>query len=318
MVTVDLTTRSAPLGTPDGHLLAELPRRLSLTLPELRLAAELAGGAPLPFSTRAPRPAQPPGSGRTIAETTPVSRAYAATLDSLPDPRVSLARRGLVTPAGERRRPRLDPGLAGAIGLLATGDLVVEMDVSVGALRARSWHRQSGPAVATLSTMDGLVFELAWFGVDHWPRELARSAVLPQELPLEPSAVPADLCAPYDLVDAAGEALRTRRAELVDVLVAQRPDAVHAGGQQMDPLRAADALRAVHEETRGQLRVLTARVRASEIPSVGVVSWLLLADGWHAVVPRTEGGETLAVLTATTAEELPGSLAVVVEAVSAG
>ncbi len=50
MVTVDLGAPPAPpASTLDG-----LPRRLPMTLPELRLAAEKAGGAPLPFEMAAP------------------------------------------------------------------------------------------------------------------------------------------------------------------------------------------------------------------------------------------------------------------------
>src|SRR3954464_11120854 len=45
MATIDLST---PPPAPSG-LLDALPRRVGLTLPELRLAAERAGGAPLPF-----------------------------------------------------------------------------------------------------------------------------------------------------------------------------------------------------------------------------------------------------------------------------
>ena len=45
MVTIDLTTPPPP---PTSFLDA-MARRLALTLPELRLVAELAGGAPLPF-----------------------------------------------------------------------------------------------------------------------------------------------------------------------------------------------------------------------------------------------------------------------------
>ena len=45
MVTIDLTTPPAPPAT----FLDGMARRLALTLPELRLVADLAGGAPLPF-----------------------------------------------------------------------------------------------------------------------------------------------------------------------------------------------------------------------------------------------------------------------------
>ena len=49
MVSVDLGTPPAP----PASVLDGLPRRLPLTLPELRLAAERAGGAPLPFEMAA-------------------------------------------------------------------------------------------------------------------------------------------------------------------------------------------------------------------------------------------------------------------------
>ena len=45
MPTIDLSTPPPPPAT----LLDGLPRRVTLTLPELRLVAERAGGAPLPF-----------------------------------------------------------------------------------------------------------------------------------------------------------------------------------------------------------------------------------------------------------------------------
>ena len=52
MTTVDLTT---PHAAPE-NLLDGLPRRVALTLPELRLVAERAGNAPLPFDVTEPRP----------------------------------------------------------------------------------------------------------------------------------------------------------------------------------------------------------------------------------------------------------------------
>ena len=57
MVTIDLTTPPAPTTT----FLDAMARRLALTLPELRLVAELAGGAPLPFDV--PGAEQPADAG---------------------------------------------------------------------------------------------------------------------------------------------------------------------------------------------------------------------------------------------------------------
>ena len=58
-------------------------------------------------------------------------------------------------------------------------------------------------AVAALATADGLVFELAWFGTDVWASELARVAVVPEELPSAGSRVPGHLDLPFELADAA-------------------------------------------------------------------------------------------------------------------
>src|SRR6476469_5583158 len=109
MPTIDLSTPPPP---PDG-LLERLPRRVTLTLPELRLVAERAGGAPLPFDVVAPQRAGAMddrlGRGRGSAE----DEAYAAALAALHDPATSLARRGL---AGEEAGEGVDEGLLGAVG----------------------------------------------------------------------------------------------------------------------------------------------------------------------------------------------------------
>jgi len=55
MPMIDLGSPSpAPVDLLDG-----LPRRVALTLPELRFVAERAGGAPLPFDVSAPRAGNP-------------------------------------------------------------------------------------------------------------------------------------------------------------------------------------------------------------------------------------------------------------------
>ena len=57
MVTIDLTTPPAP----PASFLDGTARRLALTLPELRLVADLAGGAPLPFDLQPAEGARPLG-----------------------------------------------------------------------------------------------------------------------------------------------------------------------------------------------------------------------------------------------------------------
>src|SRR5688572_7350348 len=109
MATVDLSTPHAQ----SESLFDGLPRRVALTLPELQTAAELAGGAPLPFEVTEPQTGALEdrlGQSRGSVE----DGVYLAALDSLHEPTGSLTRRGLIDDG------RLDSALAGAVGLLAT------------------------------------------------------------------------------------------------------------------------------------------------------------------------------------------------------
>jgi len=287
MPIIDLSTPPPP---PTG-LLEALPRRVSLTLPELRLVAECAGGAPLPFDH--PDGKAPGGeSGGVLDDRLGLGRgsvedqAYADALDSLHDPATSLARRGLRSQEGT-----VDDGLLGAVGLLATPEVALELDLTMDGVRVKAWHRQAGPAVATLATADGIVFELAWFPTDQWPQELARVAAVPDDLSLHHSAVPALVDLPYELADAAAEAVRSGRPDLVPVLVAQHSGAaLDATGAPYADADVATALAALSTEHRGRLRALVADVSGSESTLVGVLSWVLLADGWRALRPHQREG----------------------------
>ena len=277
MVTIDLTTPPAPAAT----FLDGLPRRLALTLPELRLVAELAGGAPLPFDLVEPEAEGSGLSGRLGRSRGSVDHAaYVEALGTLHDPAETLRRRGLVDDDGPQ------PGLLGAVGLLATPRLALDVDVAAGGTQVKAWHRCSDGAVATLSTCDGIVFELAWFPTDRWTDELARITLVPQDVPSGTSAVPAVLDLPYAVVDAVGEALRGGRADLVPVLVTQAGQAVLSDDQPLTEAEATTAVSALHAESRGRLRILAAEVARDRTTDVGVVSWVLLADGWHSITPR--------------------------------
>lgn len=278
MVTIDLT---APAPEP-ASFLDGLPRRLALTLHELRLAAAHAGDAPLPFDLEEQ---QEPGAleGRLgHSKGSAEAEAYAAALRTLHDPQESLRRRGLLTDTG------MDAGIEGAIGLLATPTLALDLDVTADGTQVKAWHRQGGDAVATLATCDGLVFELAWFHVDQWPAELARTVAVPQDLTLRASAVPESVDLPLPLLDAVGEALRTGRSDLVPVLVQQHGHGtVDGSGRPLPESEVGAAAAGLHTEGRGRLRVLGARVDRSETTRIGVVSWVLLADAWHSLIPHT-------------------------------
>ena len=309
MVTIDLTTPPAP----PASFLDGMARRLALTLPELRLVADLAGGAPLPFDLQ-PADGAPAGagglSGRLGASRgTAEDSAYTDALGTLHDPEETLRRRGLVTDGGA------DPGLLGAVGLLATPRLALDLDVAAGATQVKAWHRQSGGAVASLSTCDGIVFEIAWFPVDQWTVELARVTTVPEDLPLTASRVPTVLDVPYALADAVGEAMRSGRSDLVSILVAQSDGEVRGDGGPLGEAGTTEALSAVHAESRGRLRILAAEVSEGATSSVGVVSWVLLNDGWHSLTPRHDDGARVSVALVEP-DDLPTELAPVLAQVS--
>jgi hypothetical protein len=279
MGTIDLgPPRPGPHDLLDG-----LPRRVALTLPELRFVAERAHGAPLPFDVREgadDSSALDDRLGRSRASTE--QAAYAEALAGLHDPASSLSRRGLMV--GGPDDGVVDDGIVGAIGLLATPSVAIDLDVVAGGVQAKSWHRQSGGAVAALSTQDGLVFELAWFPTWAWAAELARVAVVPEDLPLHESVVPGWFELPHDLADAAVEAARTHRSDLVPVIVGQHSGgAVDDAGRALPHAELSAALSGLATEARGRLRALVADVSGPETTTVGVVAWTLVADGWRAL-----------------------------------
>jgi hypothetical protein len=305
---------------PSPHdLLDGLPRRVALTLPELRFVAERAHGAPLPFDLPADG-TEGAGDG-ALGDRLGRSRgseeraAYAHALGRLHDPAASLSRRGLLV--GGPDDGVVDEGVRGAIGLLATPAVAVDLDVATGPVQVRSWHRQSGGAVAALSTQDGLVFELAWFPTWAWAAELARAAVVPEDVTLGDSAVPDRVDLPHELADAAIEAARTHRADLVPVLVAQHDGVVTDGsGRELTGAETVAALTGLATEARGRLRALVADVSGAETTAVGVVAWTLLADGWRALRTRRHADGLRLEVARVIPEELATELAPVLAEVA--
>ena len=312
MATIDL---GPPRPTPHD-LLDGLPRRVALTLPELRLVAEHANGAPLPFDLRVDVDDggldERLGRGRGSDE----QAAYADALGRLHDPATSLSRRGLLV--GGPDDGAVDEGILGAVGLLATPAVAIDLDVAAGPVQVRSWHRQSGGAVAALSTQDGLVFELAWFPTWAWPTELARVAVVPEDLPLSDSVVPDRVDLPHELADAAVEAARAHRTQLVPVLVGHHRGAVTDGaGRELTDGEVVSVLTGLATEARGRLRALVADVSGDETTTVGVLAWTLVADGWRAMRARHDESGMRLEVARVIPEDLAAELAPVVAEVMA-
>lgn len=315
MATIDL---GPPRPTPHD-LLDGLPRRVALTLPELRYVAAKAGNAPLPFDVGNDGAAGAGSEGPTalddrLGRGRADQSAYAEALARLPEASSTLAQRGLLSgdPEGD-----VDDGLVGAVGLLATPSVAIDIDVTAGGVQARSWHRQSGGAVAALSTQDGVIFELAWFPTWSWAAELARIAVVPEDLPLRDSNVPGHVDLPHELADAAMEAARSHRTDVVPVLVAQHTGRVT--DDSGDPLPDAEVTRlltALAEEPQGRLRALVADVSGTRTTTVGVVAWTLVGDGWRSLRPHELDGRLHVELVRVIPEELAEDVAPVLAQVA--
>ena len=211
----------------------------------------------------------------------------------------------------------MDPGLLGAVGLLATPRFALDLDVVAGGVQARCWHRQSGEAVASLATADGLVFELAWFPTWAWSDELSRVAVIPEDLPLAESRVPGFVDLPHELADAGVEAVRSHRSDLLPVLAAQhRGRVTDRTGDVLTDLEVGTVLTALASEPQGRLRALVADVSGAAATTVGVVAWTLVGDGWRALRPHTVDERLHVEVRRVIPEDLATDLAPVLAAVT--
>ncbi|MGI8523093.1 MAG: ESX secretion-associated protein EspG [Nocardioides sp.] len=310
MATIDVTPPT-PAPAVGAGILDALPRRVALTLPELQLAGRAAGDAPLPFDLTSAAGADPLEGRLGVSRGSNADSAYAAALVGLHDPADTLQRRGLLD-GGD-----LDPGLAGALGLLATPRVAIDLDVSVQGLRAHAWHREADGAVATLSTVDGVVFELTWFPSAAWAAELGRVAVLPDTVRLRGTVLPDLVDLPFEVLDTAGEAVRSGRSDLIPVLAAQHSGAVFADdGTPVRDVELAAMLSAVVLDSRGRLRALGADVSGEHTSVVGVVAWTLLADGWRSLRPHRDGDRHRVEVRRVEPGDLPGDLAFVLAEVT--
>lgn len=270
-----------------------VPRRVTLGLAELVVAARLAGDVPLPVRT-----AVPPVTGDRmdvrLAGTPPhlarasVVRELRRAADDGPDGgRAGLAARGLVDDDGA-----LDPGAGAALRSLAGGPLSVVLDVTAvrrtGDVRLRSWFGVREGLAAQLCTGSSLDVELAWFDPRHWVTQLARAVSVEPWIPV-PAALtlPDYVSLPSELLAGFAKARRERRSDLLAPMAGSHVGEVRMG--EPGQVRAADSeeilalLHTLGDACRGRLRLLATRRDRADTSAAS--AWLLFDDGWHELCP---------------------------------
>lgn len=275
-----------------------VPWRLRLRLDELVLAARLSGDVPLPIHVD-------PDADHRLADRlagTPLSTArqqLASALARVDDPgpdgaRATLAAQELL------EGDDVDPALATALSVLATGRLGVLLDVAAvrafGTSRLRSWLGVAPGLAVQLSTADGLDYELAWFDPGLWVSQLTRAAtVAPWSPHTVPSPLPDFVSLPSELLAGSGKAFREERSDLVPVMAASHGGRVRLG----EPGEVSDAgtdetltlLTTLGTTCRGRLRLVTLRRDREDNPAL--TSWLLFDDGWHELRPGRDATSVL-------------------------
>jgi len=248
-------------------------RRHPLSLAALTDLAERTG-TPLPWAA-----AQTSWSAHALAPQMPAAPAV--------DPG-ALTRLGLVSDDD-----RVDVAAATALAVFAAPEAFVDVELGVrrtaapgGVARLRSWHRVGSGLVAAVTTA-GPDLELAWWPEDRWPAELAR-LVTPRRLSPGPAPA-APLRLPFELLLGAARAVREDRPAVLAELVGRSGGRVRGPGRAAyDDAGASEQVRLVHSTERGRLRIV---VTGRGI--LGLVSWVLFADGWRELAPTREHGEAM-------------------------
>lgn len=200
--------------------------------------------------------------------------------------------------------------------------LAIELEALVelrsGAVRVRSRQCALAGWVVCLSTADGHHFELSRLGADAWWLEVARAAHVDtralRPVP-DPEVVPDVVETPWELLLATGEAVRSRRHDLLGQMVADHSGTTLAGGST-DGLRVADDtdVRRWHERLEsascGRLHAAVMGRSGRGRPGAGVLEWVLLHDGWRSLTPLTRDGRAMVRIQRREPVDLPGELAV--------
>ena len=286
---------------------APVPVLVRLGLAELLLLCDRAGHPRLPLDLESRTDAEAPDrlQQRLAGDTPPVGQQarrlvaeahHRAAED--PEPLAArLAEIGLLDPEGT---PVGD--LVAALGALASPEALLVLDLAeqrdAGEMRLRSYFSVVGSQVVQLSTVSGLTYELAWFGVAGLADALTRAVTV--ETSTKESQGPAaeestgerpTLELPFELFTDGTEAVRRGRDDLLAEVIRLSPGPVKLAGSEISPTRAAQAITELEGSARGRLRVLvTASQGDVSRRRVGLVSWLLTDSGWRELSPRTIGG----------------------------
>jgi hypothetical protein len=287
------------------------PRRVRLPRAAVDRLAELVG-APSPATQVSARRATP-GTSERLA--TP---GLGGESSPTPDGDVD----GVLASAGLAESGALTDLGRAVLAVWHAPTLAIEVEVLVelrsGAVRVRSRQCALAGWVVCLSTADGHHFELSRLSADSWWLEVARAGHVDtrtlRPVP-DPGAVPDVVETPWEQLLATGEAVRGRRHDLLDQLVADYSGTTLGGGST-DSLRTADDtdVRRWHERlesaSRGRLHAAVMGRSRRGRPGAGVVQWVLLHDGWRSLTPFTRDGRTMVRVQRKEPADLPGELAV--------
>jgi hypothetical protein len=247
--------------------LDELARRTGTPLPWGRArpsrAATALGPAPGPASAQAPASADNPVG--------------------------DLTRLGLLSGGGE-----VDTDTAEALAVFGRPEVFVDLELAVRGpagqaemARLSAWHRHRSGLVTAVTTT-GASCELAWWPAARWSAELTRLAT-PRDV-ASGAAPAARLRLPFDLLLGSATALREDRPGVAAELLERSRGRVRGPDDAAyDTVAAGDQVRLLHTAERGRLRVIV----VGRGRTVGLVSWVLFADGWRELTPALDDGEPM-------------------------
>ncbi|MEO5652618.1 MAG: hypothetical protein ABIN79_00100 [Marmoricola sp.] len=328
MATVDLGvlpgTEPDPLHEAQRDL-DPVPRRVRLSLAELLLLARLC-------ETRLPFPVEP-GASSGLTERlgdTPdgrgrelMARELARVDDTGPGSPVDRLREQGLLHGDDPTTAQVEPEVVTALRLLGAPEQTVWIDlgrVHPFKVQLHAWHHARAEGLATLATLDALSFELTWVAPAGWRAELARAATVSLAEPATAQGFPDEVVIGHDLLVAGLEAVRAGRWEVLAELCRLECATMRVEGRPVDAAEAAILLQRLDSETVGRLRASVGllldaggRRDSAELQAPpgrrGLVSWVLLADGWRALIPLTDSAEHLVVVRRVEPDDLGSAVA---------